>query len=160
MKQIVVFIFLAVTLSCMGVHAQKIVYAYDASGNCTGNTLVTSGLKSAIADTTKKTAQENAEKQPETQNEPEPDLMTLDENSIKVYPNPTNGQFFVEIDGSQEMLGKVKIAITSSQGRHVLILNSIQPINYINLGNQPSGTYILLITAGKDVFTRKVIVNK
>ena len=57
MKQIIVSIVFAGIVSCMGAQAQKIAYTYDASGNCTGKTLVTSGLKSAPADTNAEEAQ-------------------------------------------------------------------------------------------------------
>ena len=155
MKQIVFLTIVAGFVSCMGAHAQKIVYAYDASGNCTGRTLVTSGLKSAMADTNTDTAQKNADN---VQNEP--DLKTLDENSIKVYPNPTGGQFHVELTGYGEDLAKGMMTIYSEQGRVVLKLNSLQPVNAINLNSQTNGTYVLQINIGEKSLTHKIVITK
>jgi len=153
MKQIVFLFIFAGFVSCMGAYAQKIVYAYDASGNCTSKAYqASSGPKSS---TTNDAANEANAKQNDFDV-----ILSTDENSIKVYPNPNSGQFQVEMTGYGDVLSEGLITIFSAQGRVVLKINSLQPINSINLGNQSGGTYVLQINIDGKTFNHKMIIEK
>ena len=151
MKQIVFLFIFAGFVSCMGAYAQKIVYAYDQSGNCTSKAYqASSGPKSSITNEGSENAKQNDFDV----------ILSTDENSIKVYPNPNSGQFQIEMTGYDDVLNEGLITIFSAQGRVVLKLNSLQPINSINLNNQPGGTYVLQINIDGKTFNHKMIIEK
>ena len=150
MKQIALYLFFAGFISCMGAYAQKIVYAYDASGNCISRTYqAPSGLKSTTTDKNGVNTTQNVDT-----------ILQTDENSIKIYPNPNNGQFQVEMTGFDEALSTGMITVFSAQGQAVLKSSSLKPINSINLNSLPNGTYVLKINIGEKTFHHKIIVNK
>ena len=150
MKQIVLLIIIAGLVTCMGAHAQKIVYAYDLSGNCTTKTYSTSKSSTTGGGTEVVDAK---------QNDFETILMT-GENSIKIYPNPNSGQFQIEMTGFDEALDKGTISIFSARGQMVLKLSSLQQLNSFNLSNQPNGTYVLQINVDSKTYTHKFIIFK
>lgn len=83
----------------------------------------------------------------------------LEENSIKIKPNPSSGIFDVEIEYCKRT--EVNILLINAMGK--IILNSDFLLNYtrlinINLTHNGSGLYILLLTSGKEKITRKIIV--
>ena len=153
MRSKVFLIIFAGLVSCMGAYAQQIAYTYDASGNCISRTYQNRGpssLKSSTAD----------ENDLNTKQNDFDTILLTEENSIKVYPNPNNGMFSVELTGYGDDLKNGTMTIFSAQGRVVLKLNSLQPINSINLNNQTNGTYVLQIRINEKSFSHKVIVNK
>ena len=150
MKQIVFLIIFAGFVSCMDSYAQKIVYTYDASGNCTGRSY--SSTKSA-------TTGEGTDHLSEKQNDVDLIFQT-DDNSIKIYPNPNNGQFQVELTGFDDVLNKGTITIFSARGLVVFKASALQPINPVHLNHQPNGTYVLQISVGDQIFIHKVVVDK
>ena len=155
MKQLVILFILAFFANCLCVHAQTIVYTYDESGNCTKQAPASSqgGLKSAI------TGDADNEDVVAKPNDFDVILMT-EGNSIKVYPNPTDGQFQVELNGYEDDLSKGVISLYSSQGRLVVKLSKLQQLNSMNLSNQANGTYVLKINIGGKAFTHKIVLDK
>jgi len=150
MKQIVLLIIFASIVSCMGAYAQKIVYAYDASGNCTTKTYSTSKSSTTV---------DGANEVNAIQNDFET-ILSSDEKSIKIYPNPNNGQFQIEMTGFDEVLPAGSISIFSARGQMVLKLSALQQLNFIHLNNHPSGTYVLQINVDGKIYTHKVIISK
>ncbi|GAB0156463.1 hypothetical protein CHRYSEOSP005_17280 [Chryseobacterium sp. Alg-005] len=79
-------------------------------------------------------------------------------NDIKIYPNPSNGNFFIK---SRNLSGDVKVTLFYSSGR--LIHSS----SYKGAGdhtqefnlNMPKGVYIINLNSSKGVFSQKLIVK-
>ena len=153
MNHLVFLIIFAGFVSCIGVHAQQIVYAYDASGNCISRTYqgqAPSSIKSSVKDDV---ADVNLKQNFET-------ILLTEENSIRIFPNPNGGQFQIEMTGFDDVLAKGTVSIFSSRGLPVLKIITLQKINTFNLNNQPNGTYVLQINLDGKIFTHKVIISK
>jgi PA domain/Secretion system C-terminal sorting domain len=79
-------------------------------------------------------------------------------NSIKIYPNPTNGIFNLKIN---QFVGKVKIQVTDLNGR---LIKDINDDNFniektIDLSGFQSGVYLVKVTSDEANFTQKIIKN-
>ena len=154
MNQLVSLIFFAGFISCTGIHAQQIVYAYDASGNCISQTYqgqAPSNLKSTV--TGYSVDDVNLKQNFET-------ILLTEENSIRIFPNPNGGQFQIEMIGFDDVLAKGTVSIFSARGLPVLKKTTLQKLNTFNLNNQPNGTYVLQINLDGKIFTHKVIISK
>jgi len=86
-------------------------------------------------------------------------IVSIDESvsglGINIYPNPNEGKFFI----SHEITGpSVNIEIVSVKGEILLRENNISNINYGFSINTP-GIYIIKITSGQGVTTKKVVVR-
>lgn len=86
---------------------------------------------------------------------------TINENMLKLYPNPTTGIFTLEnknlIPGSGYQL-----SITNSLGICVYNIPKAELSNdmVINLSSQPTGIYLVVLKNSKQYFTQKLIINK
>ncbi|MBU2649969.1 MAG: T9SS type A sorting domain-containing protein, partial [Bacteroidetes bacterium] len=82
--------------------------------------------------------------------------------TVRVYPNPNNGNFVVELNYPAS--GKADISIYNTVGTKILEENGISftgmYIHSIDLKDQPEGLYFLQIVSGSEKFTKKIIVNK
>jgi len=87
-------------------------------------------------------------------------LFSEDEYSIRIFPNPNNGQFQVEFIGYDNELSKGMITLLSSMGQVITKLTSLNQINHIDLRNVPTGTYILQILIDDKLLIHKVTVEK
>ncbi|ASK32489.1 propanediol utilization protein [Chryseobacterium sp. T16E-39] len=79
-------------------------------------------------------------------------------DDIKVYPNPSNGNFFVK---SRNLSGEVKVNLLDASGR--LISSDAYQSNgdftkEFNL-NIPKGVYIININSSKGVYSQKLIIK-
>ena len=79
-------------------------------------------------------------------------------DSIKIYPNPTNGLFNVKIN---QFVGKVKIQVSDLNGR---LIKDISDDNFnieksIDLSGFQSGVYLVKVTSEEANFTQKIIKN-
>jgi len=80
-------------------------------------------------------------------------------NDLSIYPNPTNGLVTVSTASSQSAINS--ISIVNVIGKEVLsphftaVSNEVE----IDLSTQPKGLYILLIQAGEDFYSRKIILE-
>jgi hypothetical protein len=100
----------------------------------------------------------------------QPDVKSLDfeetkeiqaikeETQVKVYPNPNNGQFKVDISGTAEE--RSEIQVYNLQGK-IVYSGSMdsQVTSEISIYNTIKGLYILKVTTGKESFQRKIIVR-
>lgn len=152
-------IFFVFCVSCINVHAQYIKYTYDASGNCTARTYQATSQASMVKSATTSSEEVSSPEISSSTNEIE-QMMLNGENSIKVYPNPNNGQFKVEIIGFNEYLSKGLITIYTSQGKAILKINSLQQITDVNISNHSNGIYIMQIIIGNKSYSHKIIVSK
>jgi hypothetical protein len=80
---------------------------------------------------------------------------TQTESTIEVYPNPTRDVIFVNIHKAQS----IKAKLYDLQGRMVKE-SSIQGSELrLNVGELPSGTYLLRVGIGEEVFNKKVLIS-
>ncbi len=89
------------------------------------------------------------------------DFITKDYGTIKLYPNPTNGKLFLEVENIPE---KIKIIIYSETGKTVYS-SMFKPLHShvtkeLDLSKYPSGNYIIKIENKKISKTQKFILKK
>ncbi len=85
------------------------------------------------------------------------DDITLNKG-IKVYPNPSNGEFNISIN---QYVGDINLQIVDINGK---VVYDIKNANFnlektINLGHLQSGMYILKVTADNTNYTEKIIIK-
>ena len=133
---------LFLSIISISLFADRVVYTYDASGNMTHSQRQIS-LRDA----------ENGSDQDTI-----PLRESLSSHRITIYPNPTKGQFSVEITGSA-IPDNSSISIYSLQGS--VIYQNAEPdiLNEIDLSSQPNGIYMLRITIDSETSTWKIIKN-
>jgi len=80
--------------------------------------------------------------------------------NIKVFPNPTSNQLFVNID--LPSLENTEIQIFNLDGKLLLDNQFSSPQNQIelNVSNFASGIYILKITLDDEIVTKRITVNR
>lgn len=83
-------------------------------------------------------------------------------NNFYVYPNPSNGKFFVRFDASKPV-EEASIVVTSVTGQQVIGKRIINPGNRmleeINISGLAQGVYLVELTADHEKFVRKLIVK-
>jgi len=82
------------------------------------------------------------------------------EDNFKFYPNPSDGNFVLDLDlnGKDE----VSVLITDMNGKEVYkekISGSGKTSKTIDLGNDKSGTFIVIIKQGKKTSSKKIIIE-
>lgn len=81
--------------------------------------------------------------------------------NIKVYPNPSDGNFTVELKNLKST--EVKISMYDIFGKEIYMLNTSLDIskdyNKINLSDIPSGLYFISIISNNDNITEKILVE-
>ncbi len=82
----------------------------------------------------------------------------INNSDVKIYPNPTNGQFNIKIN---QFVGKVNIQVVDLNGRLIL---DIKDDNFniektIDLSAFQSGIYLVKVTSDEANFTQKIIKN-
>ncbi len=76
------------------------------------------------------------------------------ENSLRIYPNPSNGEFTIEA----EHIGK--ISIVDNLGSVILEQNTTSKNELINLTNVASGIYFLRSSSAYGQTIKKIIISK
>ena len=83
---------------------------------------------------------------------------TFFDNAFSVYPNPTSGKFRVQSTVPMAIGIRVqKVEVIDIFGRTVQTINSDKGISDIDISNQPSGIYILKISAASNFILHKII---
>lgn len=77
----------------------------------------------------------------------------ISDNVIHAYPNPSNGEFTLSTEASDE------ICIYNSSGKKIFFSKAISNITTINISDQPSGVYLINILSSKSSVNKKVILN-
>lgn len=137
----VFLIALFLCLCSVFVYADRIQYSYDASGNRTHSQTMT--LRGGGTEESQDTARNTLREQ-------------LGGHRISVYPNPTEGQFSVEIS-SIETLESASITIYSITGGIVFQTDKPEARNDIDLTSCPDGMYLMVIRINGAGSTWKVI---
>ena len=85
------------------------------------------------------------------------DLISLGVD-LNIFPNPSQGQVTVELGGLPT--GDTEFTVFDQVGRVILNqrLRAANGRNNLDLGNVPSGTYLLRITNGQAATTRRITV--
>jgi hypothetical protein len=82
--------------------------------------------------------------------------------SFRMYPNPNNGIFNIEINATQNET--LDIAVMNTSGVTVYSLNNLEVSGFvskkIDLGTLPDGTYLFRISNGKESTLRKLVIMK
>lgn len=81
----------------------------------------------------------------------------LSEQSLKVYPNPTPGNFTMVLTGINTE-GSFSFKIINMLGETVFKINDARAnVAMIDISDQPKGAYFVKVKAGNKVFTEKII---
>ena len=123
-------------------YADRVVYSYDASGN-----RIQSQKQIRLRDAENGSDQDTI-----------PLRESLSSHRITIYPNPTKGQFSVEITGSA-IPDNSSISIYNLQGSVIYQNDEPDILNEIDLSSQPNGIYMLRITIDSETSTWKIIKN-
>ncbi|MCE4566931.1 PKD domain-containing protein [Maribellus sp. CM-23] len=78
----------------------------------------------------------------------------INENFISVYPNPTEDNVNLRLT---EVSENDSYAVYNSLGAKIMENQISSVFNVINLGNQPSGMYIITVRAKDHIYTSKII---
>ncbi|WP_343643397.1 T9SS type A sorting domain-containing protein [Chryseobacterium sp.] len=79
-------------------------------------------------------------------------------DDIKIYPNPSDGNFFIK---SQNIKGDVKVNMFDSTGRLIYSSayksegNNTKELNV----NAPKGVYVISINSSKGVYNSKLVIK-
>lgn len=76
---------------------------------------------------------------------------------LNIYPNPSDGNFIVSVNLTDDNSGDRIINIINSNGQVVKQLN-MNGQNRISINLKESGTYVVKLITGRQVFTKKLIV--
>ncbi|MDR2037145.1 MAG: T9SS type A sorting domain-containing protein [Bacteroidales bacterium] len=133
-------------------HEKLIIkYTYDNAGNRIKRELVLVPviMRSSLIEDNKKDAAVE-----------ETDLAdAFPEMEVKLYPNPSQGIFWVEISGADIPAG-AQIEIFSNTGALIKKMTGISPTQTIDISKQPRGIYFMRIIFNKDYMNVwKIIKN-
>lgn len=132
-----------VSLLAESVHADGTInYTYDGSGNRISAERIIN-LRQAETDSTGKV---------------KPMLHELTSHRITIYPNPTDGNFNIEI-GTPETIEQASITIYSMSGTIIYRDDEPDAVNEIDITSSPDGMYLLIIRIDGENSTWKIIKN-
>lgn len=80
----------------------------------------------------------------------------LREHSVKIYPNPTQGNLKISISGLDNS-DKCHLGVYSTQGTQILAFDVNSDNANVDISNQPNGVYLLQITVNGKSTTWKII---
>ena len=81
------------------------------------------------------------------------DSATTENAEVTVYPNPNNGQF--QIDLASET---ADIVVYDAAGK-MIVKKSISDNEVIDMTSAQKGIYLMVITSGSEVSTKRVVIN-
>lgn len=82
----------------------------------------------------------------------------LAEAEIRIYPNPTKGLLFVNIDNIPAD-SRAQIMLFNMSGRQLLTTEIVSSPTEIDITNHPNGVYIMRIIIGDKLTEWKIIKN-
>ena len=143
MKQLsLIGLLLFLVFSSTNIFSQTINYTYDNAGNRTGrDTIQIGGRGSLKSATVQKVIKDD----------------TFAKQSIKIYPNPTQGLVEIEIPEDPENNSRIQLIVSDIRGRVIISQPRESGRITIDLSSQPNGLYILNIKKGSLISQWKII---
>ena len=77
------------------------------------------------------------------------------EEFLRIYPNPVRNQLNIQVD--DDMVKNAKAAILDSVGRIIKTFRLRSGNNRIQVGNVPTGTYILMVNVNNSIATKQFV---
>ncbi|MFK7925201.1 MAG: T9SS type A sorting domain-containing protein [Bacteroidia bacterium] len=77
---------------------------------------------------------------------------------VQVYPNPSNGVFYVEVQDTDLMQLELKVVNLIGKTIKQETLEANQRLQ-IDLHNQPKGVYFVHLKAGNDVYMKRIVIQ-
>lgn len=81
----------------------------------------------------------------------------LQQSGISVYPNPSNGKFYISIKDNR-LSENFNLGIYNLQGKQIYQSSNFS-ISEIELANQPKGIYFLKVYNGQSVYNEKIFIQ-
>ena len=131
-------------------------YLYDISGNCIQISPLKRILKPIDFEEVKPQGSPSA-----GDDEKEFAQIIKGESTIDVYPNPTRGELFVEINGDEDLQSKASISVFTANGKLVFeIPKPLTQKNIIDLTGQVTGNYLIVVKLDDETITYKIALRK
>jgi len=143
-------------MNCNEAQAQA-TYGYDASGNRISRVIT---IVSKAPAQPQQQSEDTLQSQPQSTEEPAEQKVfneMLKDFTVRIYPNPTKGDFTVEIQQLPE--GKTAtLRLYSASGKLIHHKNGFRGgAEHFNISHHPNGIYILRIVAGDSSTEWKII---
>lgn len=133
--------FFAVLLTCLPVlycSADRLVYAYDQTGNRISRTL------------------EVPNRMPKGTSASAFVTESLAEKTLRIYPNPTQGALKVEIVGWEDS-DKCAVSIYDMGGSEIWMAEVNEAVTDIDITSKPDGMYVMLIELNGEKTSWKIV---
>ena len=82
-------------------------------------------------------------------------LEILDQNIVKVFPNPTNAKITLELGELSKITDE--IGLIDLTGKSIMVEKSVQPTTSLNLENLSKGLYLLIVKTQQGTITKQII---
>lgn len=82
------------------------------------------------------------------------ELQSFESDIFKIYPNPSNGNFKVEVTSFGEL------NVYDSNGKFISALNCIPGVNELSMLSLANGVYVLRFVSDSKVITKKLIISR
>jgi len=77
---------------------------------------------------------------------------------VQVYPNPSNGVFYVEVQDTDLMQVELKVVNLIGKTVKQETIEANQRLR-IDLHNQPKGVYFVHLKAGNDIYMKRIVIQ-
>ena len=82
------------------------------------------------------------------------------ENNTHVYPNPNNGNFYLETTSSLNENSTIAVYNMIGQQVNVIVNKTAVGLYQIDLSNEANGTYYVKLISAKNTIVKKIVIAK